>query len=78
MLNADDKAETLVAQAMKAMDEWEKIPPGERFVWMVKIGLVDEQGRLRRDQVEQVPISRLFEGRNGGSNGNGHGAGGGV
>lgn len=60
-----DAVEALVAQARRALAERAKIPPGERFDQLVKLGLIDEQGRLRTDNVQEVPISKLFEGRNG-------------
>ena len=57
--------ESVVARAWLALEERAKIPPEERFDQLVKLGLIDDQGRIRTDNVEEVPISKLFEGRNG-------------
>jgi hypothetical protein len=45
--NRVDPVNVLVAQSLKGLARWAKMPPAVRFRAMVKSGLIDKRGRVR-------------------------------
>jgi hypothetical protein len=45
--NRTDPVDILVAQSLKGLAKWAKIPPNVRFQAMVKSGLIEKSGKVR-------------------------------
>jgi hypothetical protein len=54
-----DPVDRLVRQSLRALAEERKVPPLKGFQRLVKIGLIDAQGRLNRNHVEVTTLGEL-------------------
>ena len=54
-----DPVDRIVRQSLRALAKAKKVPPLKGFQRLVKIGLIDEQGRLNRNHVEVTTLGEL-------------------
>ena len=54
-----DPVDRIVRQSLRALAKAKKVPPLKGFQRLVKIGLIDAQGRLNRNHVEVTTLGEL-------------------
>ena len=54
-----DPVDCLVRQSLEVLAEQRKVPPLQGFRRLVKVGLIDGQGRLDRSHVQATTLGKL-------------------